>query len=131
MFGRLATFLTIHLLRGVRLTIQDRTALTNVLLDKLQAFPSKDVLTIGENGRLVVGEREVDIDVARKLRQGADAALENSALKVIRDQIAVRAIAMGIHNGDTPEKLFFGRAALWYHQQLDELLKLLATEGTE
>lgn len=119
------------LLRWSKLSIENRITLTNCILDKLQVIPTQDIVYQGEDGVLYVGGVAVDVESKIQMRDRATAALANSTLKVIRDQVAVRAVAMGIHNGDTTEKMYFGRAAIWYHGQLEEILKIFAADEND
>lgn len=128
MLARLATTLVIALLRVTHLSLEDRSRLTGALLTKLQAIPASDIISTNEEGRLTVYGRPLDLEEAQKLRESAKYVLDSSARKLARETVAFRAVTLGVHNGDTNEKIFFSRAALWQAQQEDELYRTLAQE---
>lgn len=132
MWGTLATRLICALLRSAHISVQDRTLLTSCLLDKLGGFPMSDILGIDENGQLLVRGKRVDASQALILRRSARRLLREPSRKLVHDQVTFKAVTMGVHQGDTPEKVLFSKVALWWGQQEDELYKLFAQqEGDE
>lgn len=81
------------------------------------------------DGSLYVEGKIVDYEKAIQLKASARAALGNNARKLVQEQIAAIAGHRGIVEGDTPEKLYFYRAALWWGLQEEELYRMLI--GTE
>lgn len=126
MFARLITRLTCALLKGAHLSVQDRTLLTAAMLDTLNAFPLSDILSIDEEGKMLLQGKPVEYTQARALREGARAILRMPTEKVIRDAILFKAIVMGIHQGDSPEKVMFSKVAIWFVQERDTFLHMLA-----
>ena len=114
------TYLAIALLKRKTLSMKDYAALTNALLDKMNV-PYKDIMMIDEEGKITINNLELDFETIKSVRENAKLLLESNVRSIVREQVAFRAVAMGIHNGDTPEKIFFSRAALWSMQQEDEL----------
>ena len=128
MFSRLATKLTVWLLKKSNLSLAERTTLVATLLDRLNAIPSRDIIGVNEEGRLVVNGQPLDLEGARQLREGSKLLLESPTWKFVREQVEFRAVVLGVHNGDTPEKVYFSKVAIWFGQQIDEILQLLAQE---
>ena len=95
------------------------------MLTELEAIPLRDMIQV-ENNRLFVDGRQVDYDKAVNLQHSAKALLDNPVRSLIRDQVASIAGRRGIVEGDTPEKLFFYRAAIWWGMTEQELIKALA-----
>lgn len=118
------TRIVIKLLRWSKLPIQDRIALTSALLDKFNA--PREIIKTMPDGRMLIDGRAITIETARVLRESALATLNSQARKFVQEQVAFKAITLGVHNGDAVEKLFFCRAALWWGQEEEELLKTLA-----
>ena len=110
------------------LTIAERTACIGSVLDKLEALPLRDIITNSEEGILING-RPLDIEKLRVLRDAAKVALDNQALNFIGEQVVWIAIQRGIHNADTPEKLYFYRAAIWFSEQMKAHLQILAQQN--
>lgn len=132
MFSKLVVKLTVTLLKNVTLANQDRIVLTNSILHVLKALPIRDALVVNENGRLMVNGREIDLETAKILRESAKAALTSQALRIINDQVSFIAITTGVHQADNPWSMIFGKSALWYGQQQDKFLKILAgVDGDE
>ena len=122
------TKIVIWLLKKSELSLRDRTALVTQLLDNLEAIQSRDIIKVNNEGQLVVNDRILDVEGARQLRESAIAILNSSAWKFVREQVEFRAVVLGVHNGDTPEKVYFSKVAIWFGQQIDEILQLLAQE---
>lgn len=122
--------LALWLLKKRELTLQERTLFTGIILDKLDAYPLRAIIENSEEGILINGKL-VDFDKLRVLRDAAKAAIENQALNLIGEQVTWIAIQRGIHNADTPEKLYFYRAAIWFSEQLKAHLQILAQQDPE
>lgn len=120
--------LVLFLLAKKNISVKDRTRLTNAILDKLGAIPVRDIISERPDGTLVVQGHPVDIEMARKLREGAISMLESSVRKIVREQVAFRAVTLGVHKAESPEQVLFAKSALWNAQQEDELYSLLAQQ---
>lgn len=110
------------------LNIQQRTKLIGTILKRIEAVPLTEVIKV-KDGHLFIDGKMVDYDKAVKVRESARAMQNNQARKMVREQIAVLAGTRGVVEGDTPEKLYFYRAALWSMLQEEELYSQLV--GTE
>lgn len=121
----------IELIKSKDLTIQERNLCTGIILDRLEALPLASIITIDESGTTLIHGQALDIDKARMLYEAASAALDNKAEKLIDQQVLWAAITGGLHNGDSPEKLLFYRAAIWFGQQREAQLKILAQRDQE
>lgn len=128
MLGNIITNLVIWLMQTSKFSMENRIKCTTALLDKLNFIPFKDIISENELGRLTVKGRELELEQMRQLNESAKAMLNNHCRNLVREQVAFRAVAIGVHNGDTPEKLYFSRVALWLQQQEDELYHTLAQE---
>lgn len=122
---RLLVKLALGVLRRSDLTIQERTLCTGLVLDKLEALPLRDIITSSDEG-ILINKIPVSVEKLRLLRESAKSALSNQALDYIGQQVVWLAIQRGIHNADTPEKLYFYRAAIWFSEQLKAHLETLA-----
>lgn len=112
------------MLRNYPLSTQGRIQLTNTILDVLSI--KGDIIAVDPQGNLLVNGNLIDFERARLLRESAKALQNSLARNVIRNAVTQSSIEMAFHNGDTPEKMFFGRAALWFSQQEDKWIGLLA-----
>lgn len=117
--------IALAILRKSELTLADRTLFTGVLLDGVEGLPIRDIITNSDEGILINGKL-ADVDTLRVLRDSAKAALENKALDYIGQQVMWLAVQRGIINADTPEKLYFYRASIWFGEQLKQHLAVLA-----
>lgn len=122
MFARFVTRTTIALLRGASLSIQDRTLLTTVLLDRLGLIPAGDIIRVDEVNGLKIAGKKITFEQAASLRKSALKVLAEPAWKIVHDQITFEAIKLGIHKGNTPEEIYFSKVALWWKQQELEIL---------
>lgn len=113
------------LLRQKRLSSLDRATLTNVVLDSIQALPTHAIITVDENKIFIRGSA-LDGERALVMREGAQSALNNVALRTIQEQVLYQAISLGVHQALTPEQMHFAKAAIWYGEEEKKLLQLLA-----
>jgi len=125
MFQNFITKMTAYLLKK-NLSLKNRTILTTALLKNLVAIQSCDIIKTNEEGKLAVNGRELDFEGAKILRESAISALDNQAWKFVKEQVEFEAVKIGVHFGDTPEKVFFSKAAIWQGLQVEEFLKKLA-----
>lgn len=120
-----AVYLACYLLK-LPLTLQQRTRLVGAILESNNAVPLNDIITTAQNGSLIIDGKEIDYREALNLKEGAQIALDNSVRKLIKEQVASIAGRRGIAEGDTPDKLYFYRAAIWFMLTEEEFYKKLA-----
>lgn len=107
------------------LTIEERNKIVVHILTSLQAAPLTDIITVSEEG-IKIGDKFLDMEQATLLREASMLALNNRALKLIREQVTyVAFVLLGI-KADDAKSLLFARAALWWGQQEEFYLQLLA-----
>lgn len=123
MFARFVTRITCALLRGASLSIQDRTLLTVVLLDKLGFIPASDIIEIDETNGIKIAGKKISVEQAIVLRESARKVLAEPAWKVVHDQITFEAVKIGVHRGESPEQVYFSKVALWWKLQEMKLFK--------
>ncbi len=108
------------------LTLQQRTKLVGAILESNNAVPLKEVITFAHDGSMIIEDEHIDFEKAIQIRESARAALDNTARKYVQNQVAAVAGRRGVAEGDTPEKLYFYRAALWWGGMEQELYEKLA-----
>lgn len=108
------------------LTLQQRTRLVGAILESNNAVPLTDVISVGQDGTMVIENKRIDLEKAIQIRESARGVLENEARKYVQNQVASIAGKRGIAEGDTPEKLYFYRAALWWGRMEQEIYEKLA-----
>ena len=132
MGGRLGVWLAVKLMRSARLSLEDRSLLTTTVLNALHALPLQAIISTGSSGEVLINGQPLDIEQVRQLRDSARVALNNKALGVIREQVAWVAVTTGVHKVERDiYQLLFARAALWWSQQVQEHLELLAQKYEE
>lgn len=122
---------SIDLFKNKLLTNEERQMLTAMLLDRLGALPLHAKIIVDGTGKVIVNGRSLEPDFAHQLKQAAVAMERNAARKLVRDTVVYMAILDGVHRNINPEMGLFAKAAIWFHQQEDELYKKLAAEGLE
>lgn len=106
---------------------KDRALLTTELLTSIDAVPLRNMITIDENRRILVQGKPLSPEQALSLQQGAQAALDNPSLKIVREQVRFNAIHEGyLKSLDPTRDANFYKSALWYVQEEKELLQALA-----
>lgn len=118
--------LVIYLLKRTKINAQDRARLTNVILEKIGAIPSFDIIFENEKGELIINNRILDREAEARVRESAKAAVKNRALNLIISQVTYKAITHGVHKAETPEQILFGKAAIWQGQQVINTLLAIA-----
>lgn len=124
---RLAVKLAQFLLKR-NLSKELKAKLMTSILDNLRALPFRDIISVNEQGVLLVNNRSLELEQAIQLRESARSALQSVALKFVNDQVSFKAVNIGIHNLETVDQILFSRAAIWWGQQQQNLLHLLAKE---
>ena len=129
--SRIAVKIACWLLK-LPLSIEERTMLIGAILDRLEAVPLSNIITVREgDGAMIVNGKVIDHEAAVQLRAGARAALNNVTRKMVHEQVAVVAGTRGVVQGTTPEKLYFYRAALWCLRTEEQIYRTLAGESDE
>lgn len=123
---RLGVSLACWLLK-LPLSMKQRTKLVGAILEGLNAAPLSDIVDVAPDGKLMLDGHPVEYERAIQLRNAAIAALENGARLAIKEQVLSIAAKRGIVQGDTPEKLYFYRAAIWWGKTEEEILLKLAS----
>ncbi len=131
MLQNFITKLLISALSRADLSIKNRGKLTTALLDKLVALPIADIIITNDQGSLVVSGKTITLEGAQRLREGARAVLQNQARNLIHDQVLYQAVTLGVHKVEDERQMFFSRAAIWFGQRENELLRLLAGSDQE
>ncbi len=116
------TKLLIKILKNKKTTLEDRQLILETLLESITVVPITDIVTFDNNGTLLLSGKTLNIDQAIALRESAIALQKNQFYKVIKEQIAMEAIKIGVHKGNTLEQIMFPKAALWIQQQEMELI---------
>lgn len=126
MFNRLAVWLTNYSLKKSDLSLEDRNKIITNIMGSLDALPIYGIIDVNEDGEVLVSGRSLDLEKAKQIRESASLALDNIALKIVNEQVLFTAVTGGMHNATLPEHLYFYRAAIWFGQQLERQLKILA-----
>src|SRR3990167_5181391 len=110
---KLTTKIALAILKRKNVPLEDKTALSGALVEHFEIQQFQDVIKLNEQGQIEIQGKPVDMEMARKLRESAQATLDSTVRKLVRDHVDFLAITLGVHNGDTNEKMYFSRAALW------------------
>ena len=95
------------------LTLDQRNSLVINILDNLGALPIYDIIDVSNTGQILIDGRELDIEKARILREGAKIVIDNPAFKITNERVLYQAVTMGVHNVENPSQMLFARAAIW------------------
>lgn len=113
------------------LPLEARNNLVVHILGSLQALPLSAIIDVNADGELTISGRTLDIGKGMQLQKGADQALRNQALNLIREQVKYESFVGAATKAADANDLLFYRAALWWGQEVERLLKLLAQRGQE
>lgn len=108
------------------LSIQTRNKIVIHILQGLHSIPLTAIISVNEEGEMIISGSSVDIEKGRQLQAHARAALQNKALNLIGEQVVYEAFIGAANKAIIPDDLLFYRAALWWGQQIEKYLILLA-----
>ena len=111
------------------LSIQNRTLLINLVLDRLSSLPIKNIIVLNENGSLVINGKELDQEEMHLLQDNAKNLRDNRAFGLIQDQVLHNALSFGLNASTTLEMLYTSKAAVWWGMEQNKLIKLIAGES--
>ena len=109
-------------LESNELNSKDHLRLLGILNKNFNSFPLGNVVLFTQDGALAANGRKLDLDETVKFRQGIGALKDNWAFQLLGDQVLYEAIKHGVQFGDTPEKILFGRSAIYFITKFRELL---------
>lgn len=108
-------------LKRANLSLEDRTALITVLLNKLHTLPLDNTFIVDQNS-VVINGKPLATEQLIVFRDSCIALRDNFAFKVLSEQIRYLATNLGVYKSVSQDELFFYKAALYNLQQFDELL---------
>ena len=126
MLLRFVVPLVVKLLARRRLDVRERNLLTSAVLDRIGALPLRDIISVNEQGFLLVNGVLLEPTQAQVLREEAKKALANKANKLVWDQVRYSAFVGGVSQGASPEDILFYRTAIWNGEQVRNYLRVLA-----
>ncbi len=126
MFNKFATKLAVFMLKRSTLSMEDRALLISCTLDKLDSIPLSDIISVNEQGTLLVNGKTVDLELAKSLRESSRAVLNSRAFKMIQNQVVYAAFSYAARTATSIDQLILGKAAIWWGQKENEYLNLLA-----
>lgn len=100
--------------------------LINAILDRLAALPLRDIISITEEGLLEVNGKVLNYEEARLIKESASALRDNRTFGLIQDAVLFRALTYGVNSSTNFDQIYFSKAAVWWGQRENELVKLLA-----
>lgn len=128
MWNKLAVWLTSYSLTRSDLSLEQRNKIVNHIMASLHALPINGIITTNENGEMLISGRLLNIERAKQLKESARAVLDNQAFKVVNQEVLYVSVVGGLHKSTRPEDLYFYKTAIWFGQQLESQLKILAQE---
>lgn len=126
----IAVRLAVILLRNSKLQKEDRASLMAEVMHTIDAVPLDDILKVDEQGNLFVKGKPVDMEKAIKLKESATQALSSMARMLVHEQVARLSFVNGFHKATDIDQVLFYKAALWWGEQEDTLLRSIAQDPT-
>lgn len=124
---KLVVKLAVFLLKK-NLKLENRSLLINGILDKLSALPLKSIISVSENGFLQINGKELDREELKIIIESAHALRANRVFGIIQDQVLFQALSFGLTQSAKIEDIYFSKAAVWWGQEENKLLKALSGE---
>lgn len=101
---------------------EDIALCTTALIDKLRMLPMQDTIYTGSEGRLIVrGKLVKNVDIHKRIIEGAKAMRNNITRKLVREKVEFEAARIGLRKATSLWDIVFAQAALWFAQQEDEV----------
>lgn len=95
--------------------------ITSALLKNIGAIPIKETFEFNQQGQLMIRGKQVEVEQAIAIKEGAYALRNNNVRTLIREQMKGKALLQGIASQNLEQNIF-ARACLWVMIQEDELL---------
>lgn len=121
--------LTVWLLRHSKVSQENKILLTNQLLSTVGALPLHATFTVDEAGKLLIRGRPLEYEQAVVLRESASNILHSNAWQTVKEQVLYEAISKGVHEALNTDQVLFAKAAIWFCEQQDKTLKVLAQDA--
>lgn len=116
----------VKFLLNKKLSYEQRNFLTNIILDNLDALPIRGIIETNDDGEIVINGSSLDIEKTIQICEAARIAENSPVLKLIRDQVTYTAIVNGVNKAIRPEEMNFYKAAVWFGQEEEKMIKALA-----
>lgn len=120
--------LSVWLLKSKRLDNESKSVVLNALLSNMNALPISDILSFDLQGSLKLNGKPLTIEQAVSIKEGAVSLKNNATYRLIKEQIAFKAVNMGIHNAVNLDMVLFSKAVLWVQEREVELIESLSSE---
>lgn len=128
MFEKITAKLAVFALRHKKLSGEQKAFVTSALLDNLNTFPIRDIISTDATGSLTIKGIKLDAEQKISFRESGAALKASVARRLIHDQMIYKAINIGVHNGLSPDQVVFSKAALWVIQEENNLIDLFTGE---
>jgi len=125
MLNNLITKLVLWSLKSKKITGDNKTKITNLLLENIGTLPTQRLITFDQYGTLLLNGKHLELEQIMRFKQGAMALQDNEVRKVLHQSLKAMAVEMGVHNGLTPETIMFSKAWLYAIQEEDKLIAQL------
>jgi hypothetical protein len=97
------------------------------MLGKFGVLPIQSIISFSGQTLLVNGKK-ADQELATQLIEGAKVLLNSKTRRFVQDRVRFIAADMALNKALSFEQIFFARAAMWYMEQENALLKTLSQE---
>ena len=126
MLGNIITKIVIWLVHNAKFSTENRIACTNVLLEKLKAIPSRDIVNVVAGGQVYINGKAIDAGKMSQLKRQAQTLLDDPLRQLVREEVSYRAVKLGVHKANNLEEIFFSKAAIYQAQEEDTIYEQLA-----
>lgn len=123
-----ATEKLIKQFKKMDLPAEDRSSLIELMLQKVHALPIDNTIVIVPQGIQVRGKM-LDPEQVINLRESTVALVDNTARKIVQEQLKYLAIIEGVHKGLSPDHINFSKAVLWVLEQEQLLIEKIVAYG--
>lgn len=127
---KIAVLFAIWLLKR-DINIKYRALILNTLLDKLAMLPLRSIISVNDNGSLVIRGKELDIEEINLLRESAKALRDNRAFQLIQDEALFVAHSYAVNGTKCFEDIYAAKMAVWWGLEENKNIKLLAGENPD
>ena len=108
------------------LSLENKAKLLNSILHNLRALPLRSIISVSENGSLVIRDKELDREEMNILKESASALKDNRVFNLIQDEVLFRAFNFGVNHSTNFDQIYASKMAVWWGQEENKLIKLIA-----
>lgn len=128
--GNVAVKLAMWLLKKP-LTIENRGLLITCILDRLSMLPLRSIISVNENGSLVIRGKVLDHEEMNIIHESSKALEDNRAFQLIQDEVLYVAHSYAVNGTKCYDDIYASKMAVWWLMEINKNIKILSSNNPD